>query len=272
RGFDTVFIHADLLFLGRDVDDLQLVGRDAGVQTFEESLSHGFEPGFRIHSGLRLWGNGFIETRHAIADGWDARGDFAVDPAVPSAISVRGNFTADYYSGDVNLVAEDPINSEGQLILGLRWIEHDDAFDIALNDNQAPPNTESSSAEASNSMFGIQAGFRTGWIYRRSIWNLSLLGGVLNNQISQRGPRYDNAIAFDGTDEPMFSVEDDEVSMFADIEGSIAYPILRSTYVRVGYQGVFMDNAVTVTRQQGSPASPDAIEFHGGFVGLEIVR
>ncbi|MEM9825674.1 MAG: hypothetical protein AAF958_03755, partial [Planctomycetota bacterium] len=101
RGFDTVFIHADLLFLGRDVDDLQLVGRDAGVQTFEESLSHGFEPGFRIHSGLRLWGNGFIETRHAIAGGWDARGDFAVDPAVPSAISVRGNFTADYYSGDV---------------------------------------------------------------------------------------------------------------------------------------------------------------------------
>ncbi|MEM1228582.1 MAG: hypothetical protein AAGJ40_23060 [Planctomycetota bacterium] len=272
RSFDLAYATSDLLFLGRDVDNFRLVGTDGGTNFFEESLSHGFEPGFRLTLGLRLWGNGFVEARHAQTGGWDASGNFQPLPGDPGAIAAQGTFEADYHSTEINLVAEEPVNNEYQLLLGLRFIEHGDSFAATLNDSQAPPNVESYAGSADNSMFGVHAGFRTGCFYRRSIWSISLLGGVMNNQISQSGPRFGTALVLDGVADPTFSVDDDEVSIFADIEGSIAYPICPSTFVRVGYQGVFLDNAVTVTRQEGSPDDPDAIEFHGGFVGLEFFR
>lgn len=238
---------------------------------FEEELSHGFEPGGRVHVGLRLWGDGFVEARHAMTNGWDATGDFQPLPSDPGAIAARGSFAADYSSTEINLVAEDPIHREYQLVLGLRFIEHGDSFAAQL-DRQTPLVIEDFSGSADNTMLGIQAGFRTGWFFRRSVWSISLIAGVLNNEISQRGPRFNDALLIDGTIDPTFSLHDDEVAVFADVEGSIAYPVLPNTFVRVGYQGVFMDNAVTVTRQLGSPSDPDAIEFHGGFVGLEIYR
>ncbi|MEM9366862.1 MAG: hypothetical protein AAGD07_12785 [Planctomycetota bacterium] len=272
RRFDLAFVSSEVLFIGRDADDFRLVGTDGGTNFFEESLSHGFEPGFRLGLGLRLWGNGFVEARHARAGGWEATGDFQPLPGDPGAIAARGTFEADYHSTDINLVAEDPVHNEYQLLLGLRFIEHNDSFNATLNDSQVVPNVESYEGSADNAMFGVHAGFRTGWFYRRSVWSLNVLGGVLNNRIKQTGPRYATALVVDGVADPLFSIESEEVSIFADIEGSIAYPILPSTYVRVGYQGVFMDNVATVTRQAGSPDEPDAMEFHGGFVGLEFYR
>ena len=216
--FDLAYASTDLLFLGRDVDNFRLVGTDGGTQFFEESISKGFEPGIRASTGLRLWGKGFIEARHASTGGWDARGDFQPLPGDPGAIAAQATFEADYHSTDINLVAEDPIHHEYQLLIGLRLIEHGDAFTALLNNSEVPPISESYSGRADNSMFGIHAGFRTGWFYRRSVWSLSLIGGVLNNQISQTGPRYDPALVLDGDADPQFSVEDDEVSVFADLE------------------------------------------------------
>ncbi|MEM8666817.1 MAG: hypothetical protein AAGG48_04840 [Planctomycetota bacterium] len=270
--FDLAYVSSDLLFIGRDADNFQLVGTDGGTQFFQESLSHGFEPGFRLNLGLRLWGNGFVEARHAMAGGWTARGNFQPLPGDPAAIAAQGTFEADYFSTDINLVAEDPIHQEYQWLLGLRYIEHSDSFDVTLNNSQPVPDVESYFGSVDNSMFGVHTGIRTGWFYRRSVWKVSLLGGILNNQIKQRGPRYTTALVLDGVADPTFSTEDQEVSIFADLEASVAYPICQSTFVRLGYQGIFMDNAVTVTNQQGSPANPDSLEFHGCFVGLEYYR
>ncbi|MEM9588277.1 MAG: hypothetical protein AAGA03_13425, partial [Planctomycetota bacterium] len=234
RSFDLAYASLDLLFLGRDVDDFLLVGTDGGARFFEESLSHGFEPGLRLNLGLRLWGNGFIEARHARVGGWEADGNFQPLPGDPGAIAAQGIFEADYHSTDINLVAEDPINNEYQLLLGLRFIEQGDSFETTLSNRQTPAVIENYAGRADNSMFGVHAGFRTGWFYRKAYWSVNLLGGVLNNQTSQRGPRFDTALVLDGVADPQFSVTDEEVSVFADIEGSVAYPIFDSTYVRVG--------------------------------------
>jgi hypothetical protein len=184
-------------------------------------------------------------------------------------LDVSGYFQADFHSTDLNLVAEDWINSEYQVLLGLRYMQLGDSFTATFG-NSSP--SESFLGAADNSMFGIQTGIRTGWFFRRSVWSVSLIGGVLSNNVSQSGPRYSEALVVGGPPDPTFVIRDEEVSGFVDFEASVAYPLSSCAFVRIGYQGLLIGNLVTVTRQNGAPAHPGSIPLHGGFVGLEFFR
>ena len=270
RRFDLAYASTDLLFFNRDVGALKIAGVQGVNEFFEGELKHGIEPGFRTNLGVRLWGTGFVEARFAMVGGWNAGGSWESLPVDPDALSVSADFQADFYSTEVNLVAEDWVYNQYQVLLGLRIIETGDSFSTTLSSTNA--GTESFSGRADNSLFGIQTGFRTGCFYRESVWSCSLIGGVLSNDVSQSGPRYVSALDVDAMPGPSFSIHDEEISGFVDFEATVAYPITEFAFVRIGYQALVIGNLVTVTRQNGAPANPGSIAFHGGYVGLEFAR
>ena len=94
----------------------------------------------------------------------------------------------------------------------------------------------------------------------------------MNNQIQQSGPSYATAIVIDGNPETMFDNDSDAFAWLGDLELTVTRYLSPNLTVRLGYQGLFLDNVAQSATQNGRQASPAQISFHGLLLGAELVR
>ena len=140
-------------------------------------------------------------------------------PGPPPGLRAASIYDADYLSSEINLVVDDPLYAEYQILVGLRYLDHGDAFAVDVED---APLSELFRGRAENRMLGLHAGLRHAWWYRHVLFDVAVVGGVLNNRTTQSGPIYDSSVAIDGIPEPTFDLTDNQTSLLGEVQFTVA--------------------------------------------------
>lgn len=94
----------------------------------------------------------------------------------------------------------------------------------------------------------------------------------MNNNITQSGPAYDNALTIDGNPETRFDNDSDEFAWLGELSVTLQHFVSPSVSLRLGYQGLFLDNVAQSATQNGRQADASQISFHGAVFGVQWAR
>ncbi|MEL7334841.1 MAG: BBP7 family outer membrane beta-barrel protein [Planctomycetota bacterium] len=269
------YASTDLIFMSRSDEPYALGFSTLGGTAPTIELNHGFTPGVRATLGRRTGSTGHFQISYLGINDWDASNQSTNIPFGGSTLSSVDGYDARLNDLQFNLISMDPY-ADWDWIFGLRIIDQRDELSslLTLNDGLGNPNsitTESVIASAGNTLFGGQIGMRYGHRFGPLSIDAAVKGGVFNNRISQKGPIFAGAIVIDGTQEPMYDIDDDEVSFMGDFQARMVYHASQNLHLQFGYQGLIFSNIAQSTRQDGNVSAPEGLAYHGFFTGISLV-
>ncbi|MEM0924660.1 MAG: hypothetical protein AAGJ83_01350 [Planctomycetota bacterium] len=273
--FQSCFASVKSVFFSRSADDFEVSYDVGGGNTRGTSLNHGLTPGIEATLAMRTGPTGRVEVSYLGINEWssDNRSDNVAFGGGPGRLSSFDSYNAGLNDLQFNLVAMDPYANWDWLV-GFRVIDQrDDAESLlSLDDGMGTVLSERVFADASNTLFGFQAGTR----YARSFGLLTFDSGaklgVFHNETSQTGTVFAGAIIVDGIPEATFDTDGGEVSVMGDFFAQLAYRVTSSSEIHLGYRGMIFSDIVQSTQRDGQSADPTGLGYHGITCGLTLYR
>lgn len=244
----------------------EILDPGSGDTVVSQDLDFGLQvgPQFTLRSFLI---DGFTaELVYLGVDEWRSSATFDDVPPTPN-LDAEIEAEASFQNFEVNWVG-DPSVLGTRWIAGLRYLEYDDSLREAyVLDTGLGPVNETAIGRAENELFGPQFGLDVDVAIDRTLLQFGGKLGFFNNQSTQSGPAYVDALVIDGAPESMFEVDSDEFTFAAEVDVMIQRMITPCLAVHVGYQGLYLDNIVQSASQIGGPADGESLWLHGLVLG-----
>jgi hypothetical protein len=183
------------------------------------------------------------------------------------------DYAAELQNVELNFL-QGPSFIDSHWLLGVRYLTYQDSFVEAyrLTPGIGPVINEIASGQADNSLIGPQIGLLMDVGSGSTQLRMASKLGLMNNRIAQSGPAYDNAITIDGNPEPRFDNESDQFSLLGEFDILLTYHVTHHSSLRLGYQGIFLDNIAQSATQNGRQATPKNLWIHGALLGVQWSR
>ena len=191
--------------------------------------------------------------------------------AVPE-LNATVDHSADLRSFEWNFITA-PSVIDTQCLIGMRYLRYQDSFmeNYQWRPAVGPAIDETAAGSAENEAFGPQLGIGLNIEIGRNLLSFGSKLGLLNNRTHQVGPSYVDALVIDGVPETTFRTDVDELLWLGDIDVSLTRYITPHLTLRIGYQGLFLDQIVQSSTQFGRQAEADQLWFHGLVLGGEWI-
>jgi hypothetical protein len=266
-GVDTMWLtHSGSRFRSEILDP------NNNAVTVSQTLEHGFPVALRFRLGSLLTETLRTELVYFGTDGWESTAQIQNVPPVPD-LDATINYDAEIQSFEANLISSQS-DIDSHWLIGLRYLQYQDSFveDYRLNPGSGTMITETARGEAINEAIGPQIGAGLDLGGGNTLLHFGCKLGFMNNQIHQTGPSFDNAILIDGNPETTFDNQSNEFAWLGDLDVTVTRSLSPNITVRMGYQGLFLDNVAQSATQNGRQATPGQISFHGLVIGAEFIR
>jgi hypothetical protein len=242
-----------------------------GTIRVAQDLTSGLTVAPRIRLGSALLDTVRMEFIYFQSGDWDSTAEIAGTAAVPE-LNATVDYSADVRSFEWNFIGPQSV-IDTQWLLGLRYLRYRDSFLERYQWQPAvgPVINEAAAGSAENEAFGPQAGIGLNIEIGRNMLSFGSKLGLLNNRIHQTGPSYNNAIVIDGVPETTFQSNVDELLWMGDIEVGLTRYVTPHFALRIGYQGMFLDQVVQASSQNGRQAAAENLWFHGLALGGELI-
>ena len=235
-----------------------------------QTLEHGLPIAPRFRLGSLLTENVRGELSYFGTSGWESSARIQNVAPLPD-LNANVNYDAQLNNFECNFMTTGSIY-DPYWLLGVRYLRYEDSFveSYRLDPGFGTVIEETANGDAANDLFGPQVGL--GMQMFGGSFQFGGKIGFMNNQISQSGPSYTNAILIDGNPETTFDNESDTFVLLGDLEVTLTRQISSNLSIRLGYQGLFLDNIAQSATQNGGQAQPDEIAFHGFLFGAEFIQ
>lgn len=266
-GVDSVWLtHSDNEFRSEILDPA------SNAVAISQSLEHGFPVAPRVRLGSLLLDSFRAELSYFGTDGWDSSAVVDNVPPLPD-LDAAIDYDAELHNVEWNLFSGQS-EVDSHWMIGLRYLRYRDSFaeNYRLDNGLGLLIEESARGEAENDAFGPQIGVGIDLGGGNTLLHLGSKLGFMNNQIRQSGPSYADAILIDGNPETVFDNDSNEFAWLGELEVTLSHYVSRCFALRLGYQGLFLDNVAQSASQNGRQAAPGQISFHGLVIGAEWIR
>lgn len=242
-----------------------------GSISVAQDLASGLTVAPRVRIGSRLLDWIGAEFIYFQSGDWESTADIAGTAAVPE-LNATVAHSADLRNFELNFIGPRSILDTHWLI-GMRYLRYQDSFTETYQWQPAigPVINETAAGSAENEAFGPQAGLTLDIDIGRYLLSFGSKLGLLNNRTDQTGPSYNDALVIDGTPEPTFRRDADELMWLGDLEINLTRAITQHATLRIGYQGLFLDQVVQSSAQNGRQAEAENLWFHGLVLGGEWI-
>ncbi|MEZ6090013.1 MAG: BBP7 family outer membrane beta-barrel protein [Pirellulaceae bacterium] len=264
---DAIFLtHSDSAFRSEILDP------GNGTVTVAQDLEHGFPVAPRLRIGTLLLDSFRTELSYFGTDGWNSSAQIRNVAPFPD-LAADIDYEAQLHNIEWNFISG-PSEIDAHWLIGVRYLNYQDSFleSYRLDPGFGPLITETAQGEAENSAFGPQIGVGLDLGGGTTFLQLGGKLGLMNNRVTQTGAAYDTALTIDGNPETRFSNRSDEFAWLGELSVTLNHFVTRSLSLRMGYQGLFLDNVAQSARQNGRQAMAEQISFHGAVFGLQWSR
>lgn len=264
----------DSLWLSHQGSDFrsEIVDPNSNAVAVSRELEHGFPVTPRVRVGSLLLDSLRTEVSFFTLDNWNATATITDPPGIPN-LDATIQHDAELQNFEWNFLSGQSV-IDTHWLLGVRYLRYRSSFveSYRLDPGFVPAINEVASGMAENTAIGPQIGIGLDLaIADNTVLYLSSKLGLMNNDIEQRGPSYIDSLAIDGTPDPIFVDERDEFLFLGDIELMLIRFLTRNLGLRIGYQGLFLDNVAQAAEQNGNLAPNGNVSFHGLVLGAECI-
>ena len=238
--------------------------------TVSQTLEHGFPMTPRFRLGSLLTDTIRAELSYFGTTGWESSAQIRNVAPLPD-LDADVTYDAELHNFECNFFSPQT-GIDSHWLFGFRYLQYQDSFSetYRLNTGFGSVIEEAANGQSENSAFGPQVG--AGLDLGRGLLHFGGKVGFMNNRIRQSGPSYTNAILIDGNPETRFDNESDEFALLGDLEVTMTRYLTPNIAVRVGYQGLFLNNIAQSATQNGAQSDLGSIAFHGLMFGAEWIR
>ncbi|QDV45853.1 hypothetical protein Enr13x_57560 [Stieleria neptunia] len=240
--------------------------------TIAQTLDHGLPVAPRVRMGTLLLDSFRTELSYFGTVGWESSATLRNVAPLPD-LDATIDYDAELHNVEWNFFGGQS-EVDSHWLIGLRYLRYRDSFSEAyrLDTGFGPLIEETARGEATNDAFGPQAGVGLDLGGGSTRLHLGAKLGLMNNQVQQSGPGFNDAIVIDGIAETTFDNDSNEFAWLGDLEVTLEHQVSRSVSFRLGYQGLFLDNVVQSATQNGQQSKASQISFHGLVLGAQWVR
>jgi hypothetical protein len=247
----------------------EILDPDSGDTVVSQDLDFGFRVAPQVTLRSFLTYGITAEFVYLGLEDWRSSATFDDVPPTPN-LDAEIEAEASLQNFELNWLS-DPSVVGTRWIVGLRYLEYDDSLrESYVLDTGLGPVGETALGQAENLLFGPQLGLDLDIAVDRTLWQFGGKLGFLNNRSNQSGPAYADALVIDGAAESMFETDSDEFTLLAEIDVMIQRAVTHCFAVHIGYQGLYLDNAIQSASQTGSPAKGRSLWFHGLVLGGQL--